>query len=133
MPGDNSPLRAERVQERDHIAGQVQHRVLGDVGRRAGLAVAALVRRYRVVASGGEGGQLVTPRVPALRESVQQEHERAVAGLGDVHGQSAGLQLPVRDRGNALRHGPERNSAPELSYVPLIKLMTNCGDRLKCV
>jgi len=57
---------------------------------------------------------LASSCAPIPWKSVQQEHERAIAGLGDVYGQRAGLQLSVRDRGNALRHRPELNSASEL-------------------
>ena len=63
----------------------------------SGAAVAALIGRDRVIAGVGECGQLMAPGIPALREAVQQQYQRTLAGLGDVHAQAAGLDIAVRN------------------------------------
>ena len=65
---------------------------------RVGAAVAAHVGRDGVVAGRGERRELVPPRVPALGKAVAEQHERPLAGLGDVHRQVADLELAMADR-----------------------------------
>ena len=112
VAGDDRLVLTERVHQRDDVAGQVQDGVLADAGVRparcAGAAVAALIRSHRVIASGGERGELMPPGVPALREAVQQQDERTLPRLGDVHVQAAGLHVTMGNLGHVrgrLGHG----------------------------
>src|SRR5262249_50420332 len=66
------------------IARKVQQAVLIDRLRRVALAVPSLVRRHRMVSRGGQRGELMPPRIPALRKTVTQDHERSFALLRDV-------------------------------------------------
>ena len=88
VTGDHRGICAERVQQTDHIAYQVQKRVLLDGLGAVGLAVAAHVWRDRAKASFPERLKLVPPGIPRLRESMTQEHERTGAAFGDVHANS---------------------------------------------
>ena len=99
VPGDERPLLPERVHQRDHVAGQVQDRVLVGGLRAAGAAVAALVGRDGVKACLGQRGELMPPRVPALGEPVQQHDQRALARLGHVHAQPARVHITVPHSG----------------------------------
>ena len=111
VPHDDRPLGAHRVEHAQRVADVVQERVVLDRVRCTRAGVAALVGRHGVEARCGQGGELVTPRVPALGEAVQQEHGRAVDGacLGDVQvkavdgqaavGDGVGHDATVRDRG----------------------------------
>ena len=69
-------LDAEGVEEADDISDDVDGGVGGGGGRGVGVAVAAEVGCDGAVPEGGEGEQLVPPRVPQLREAVQEEHHR---------------------------------------------------------
>ena len=95
-PGDH----AAPVVSDDMACGEAE-RVLqvGDVGGErgdvvgaafAGEVIAALVGRDHAVAGRREGRNLQAPRVPELREAVQQDHWRAVRGPGlrVVHAQA---------------------------------------------
>jgi hypothetical protein len=95
MPDHHGLLRAERVHQRDDVSGQVQDRIVADRRGRGRLAVTALVRGYRVESGRCQCGELVPPGVPALGEAVQQQHQRPLAGLGDMHPQAAGINEPV--------------------------------------
>jgi ribosomal protein S13 len=92
---------AERVEQGDDVADDVEGGVGRDVGRRGGAAVAAEVRRHAAVAPRGQVRHLVAPRVPELREAVQEHHRgRAVAvgaGLRHVHRDAVRLHRPVPD------------------------------------
>jgi hypothetical protein len=99
VPGHHGLLLAERVHQRDDVAGQVQDRVVADRLGRGALAVAALVRGHRVESGRRQRDELVPPGVPALGEAVQQHHQRPAAGLGDVHPEAAGVDEPVSDAG----------------------------------
>ena len=54
VAGDDRGRLAERVEQPDHVADQMEQRVLVDRLRRVGLAVAAHVGRHRVVAGIGQ-------------------------------------------------------------------------------
>lgn len=74
----------------------MQRRVLLCAGGGVGAAVAAHVGRHGAVVGCGEGQHLVPPRVPQLREAVEeQDRGRAggLAGLGNVE-VDAGVELP---------------------------------------
>ena len=49
------------------------------------LAVTPNVRRDRVEAGRGKGGQLVPPGIPEFREPVQKKDERSFARFRKVH------------------------------------------------
>jgi hypothetical protein len=107
VPGQHRLPFAEYVHQPDDVAGQVQDGVRIRGRRAAGPAVPALIRRDRVESGGGQRGQLVTPRVPRLREAVQQQHERPAARLGDMHPQAADVEVAMSDSGGSagrLRH-----------------------------
>ena len=92
----------------------MQLRVLVDVGGHVGGAVAALVGREHTVASLAERVELVSPRVPALREAVAEHDRRAVFGpaLGDVHADAVGVDVAVTDRVERGRWGSHGVSVP---------------------
>ena len=102
MTGDHGLLLAERGDQADDVADQVQLRVLVDGLGRSRLPVAALVGGDRVVAGLGQRRELVAPRVPGLGEAVAEHDEGTLAGLGDVHLDAVGLDGAVLDVG----HGP---------------------------
>lgn len=70
-----------------------------DLGRRVGVAVPAEVGGEAAESPAGEVLHLVPPRVPELRESVQEQHRRAIAalaaGLRDVDRDAVRLHRPV--------------------------------------
>ena len=76
VPGDHRRSLAERVEQADHVADQVQERVLLDLLRRVGLAVAAHVGRDGVEAGLGQGAELVAPGVPGFGKAVAEDDER---------------------------------------------------------
>jgi len=103
-------LDAERVEQRHDVADDVEGGVGRDVGRRGGAAVAAEVGRHAAVAPRGQVRHLVAPRVPELREAVQ-EHNRGVpfgARLRHVHRDAVRLHRPVPDRRHARRRRPQQ-------------------------
>ena len=79
VAGDHRLLGTERIEQADHVADQVQQRVLVDRLRAVGLAVAAHVGRDGVVAGLRQRGELVAPGIPGLRKAVAQQHQRPVA------------------------------------------------------
>ena len=107
MPDDHGFALAKRVQQPDHVADQVEHRVLVDRLGGVGLSVAAHVGRHDPVAGLGQGNELVPPRVPRLRKAVAEQHERALARLGQVHLDAVRLDALVLD----LDHGPSIQAA----------------------
>ena len=60
-------------------------------------AVAAHVGRDGVVTRGGEGGELMAPRIPGLGEAVAEQDERARALLGHVHADAVRVEGAVSD------------------------------------
>ena len=74
-------------------------------GRLVAAAVAAQVHRDRAEARLGQRGQLMAPGPPELGEAVQQQHQRPVAGLGDVEPGAVGADRPVRPGAADLDHG----------------------------
>ncbi len=97
MADDHRFLLAERVEQADEVAEQVELRILLHRRRAVGLAVAAQVGSDGVVAGRGQGGELKAPGVPRLREAVQQHHQRTFALFGDVRLDAVGLYEPVGD------------------------------------
>src|SRR5207237_10777807 len=79
MSDHDRTLLAKRIEQSDDVADQVEHRIGLEGGRPIGLPVAALVRSDDVETRVRQGGQLMAPRVPRLRKSVQQYDERTLA------------------------------------------------------
>src|SRR5207244_11187371 len=75
----------------DEIADEMKDRVLIDRLGAIALAVAAHVRRDRMKTGRSQRIKLVAPGVPALRKAVAEQHERALAELGDVQADAVGL------------------------------------------
>jgi hypothetical protein len=69
------------VQERNEITHHVEARVAGGLNRRVRVAVAAEVESHGSVAERGQGYDLVPPRVPELRETMQEENHWALTFL----------------------------------------------------
>jgi hypothetical protein len=87
----------ERGQQPDYVANQLHHSISGYVLRGFGLSVTALIRGDDVEAGIGECDELVAPRIPTFREAMEQDHERTLSGLGNVHLDAVGFDLAVRD------------------------------------
>lgn len=87
----------EVIEEGDEVSDDVEDGVGGGVVGDGGVAVAAEVGGEGAEAAGGEGGHLVAPRQPELREAMDEEHRRAVGGalLGDVEGDAVHVSVPV--------------------------------------
>ena len=92
---DHRVIFPQRVEQPHHIASQMKQRVLVDRLRGVGLAVAAHVRRHRMVAGFGQGTKLMAPGVPGFRKPVTQQNQRSTAHLGDVHPNAVGLDHPM--------------------------------------
>lgn len=72
-PAMTDGLHAERSDETDHVAHEVEQRVLLDRVAAVGLAVAAHARRHDVEARVGERCEPLAPRVPGFRQAVAEE------------------------------------------------------------
>lgn len=88
-----------------------------DLGRRVGVAVPAEVGGEAAESPAGEVLHLVPPRVPELRESVQEQHRRRAsaalaAGLRDVDRDAVRLHRPVPDDRRRRRHRALHPSLP---------------------
>ncbi len=97
---DDGLLLAERAHESDVVGDVAQHPVVLDGRRRRRTAVAAHVDGHGPVAGGGERRQLVAPRVPRLREPVDEQHQRPLALLHDVQADAVGRHDPMFHRGD---------------------------------
>jgi hypothetical protein len=99
---------AERADQVDHVAHQMQDGVL--VGGRGfvGAAVAAHVRGDHAPALRGQRLDLRAPADRQLRESVQQEDERAGARLKHGLGQTVGGDPTARHPQAAFFCPPKR-------------------------
>ena len=69
---------AEGVEDAEHVGDEVVKGGLLVLRRLVGQAVPAAVRRDGEVPRGGHGPHLVAPRVPDLREAVQEHHRAQV-------------------------------------------------------
>jgi hypothetical protein len=69
---------AERIEEADDVANQVEDGVCLDCVWAVGLTIASLIGRHGVEAGSGERRQLVSPGIPGFREAVKQHHQWAV-------------------------------------------------------
>ena len=98
---DGGLRRAERVEHANHVADQVKQRVLIDLGGLACLAIAAHVGRDSAIACLGERLQLKAPRIPGLRKTVAEEHERPASRLSEMDGNPVCLDCAMGDLGHA--------------------------------
>src|SRR5208337_5119949 len=105
MADDRGPLLPERVDDADHVADEVQERIFLDLFRPIRLAIAAHVRRDRMVAGFRERLQLPSPGIPGFGKAVAEDDERAFARLGEMDADSIRLDRPMCDLGH-LRFSP---------------------------
>ena len=84
MPDDDGGRRTQRIENTDHVADEMQDRVLVDRLRRVTLAVAAHIGGDNTEAGGSKRVNLVPPREPGFGKTVHQQHQRPLAPLGDV-------------------------------------------------
>ncbi len=97
MAGDDRLPGAERVDEADHVADQVQQRVLVDRFGAVGPAIAAHIRRHDMEAGRGQGRELMPPGVPVLGKAVAQHDQRSLALFRQVHLDAVGLDGAMPD------------------------------------
>ena len=98
MPDDDGGRRTQGIENADHVADEMQDRVLVDRLRRIALAVAAHIGGDDAEAGGSERIDLMPPREPGFRKTVHQQHQRPLALLGDVEVDAIAFD-------NALRFG----------------------------
>ena len=93
-PGDDAaPVVADQVGARltgdgdqiDQVGHEVFEPVRRDPAGRLGVGVAPKIRGEHTEAGRCECGDLASPRVPEVREAMQQYHQRALARLDEVH------------------------------------------------
>ena len=99
---DDGLLNLKRAEQRRQIAGQRFDVVGLDRLRRAAAAETAQVGRDRAPPRLRDRLHLMAPRIPKLREAVEQQHGLALAALGYVQFDLAELNLLVRDCGHAV-------------------------------
>jgi len=85
MTHQKNLLDSQSVEKPDEVGDDVEDGVWGSVGRSVGVAVAAEVRGDGPVARSGEGQKLVAPRVPELREAVEEQYHWAWPNGCHVH------------------------------------------------
>src|ERR1700694_3773562 len=95
MPDNESLFLAERTDETDHVADNVEYGVRRDVPRRVGASIPAHVGRDRVISGGGERRQLIAPGVPPLRETVAQQNKGSRPLLGEVNVDAIGPYIAL--------------------------------------
>jgi hypothetical protein len=88
----------ELVDQGDRVADEVEQRVSPDVRRLLAAGVAALVRGDDPVPGCRKRPELVSPGVPALGPTVQQEDQRPVSLLGDVRSDPVYFDEAVYER-----------------------------------
>ena len=111
-PTTHGLRRAQGADERDDVAHQVEHRVVGDVVGRRGRAEATLVGRDHVEPGICQRLHLVAPRICRLRKPVEEHHQRPPgtgADLDDPHRDAVQLQDPPLHRRRL--DGPARRRA----------------------
>ena len=109
MADDDRSLLTQRIQQPDHVAGQVEHCVLIDRLRCVGLPVATHIGRHRVVAGLRQCAKLMAPGVPRLRKAVAQQDQGSTADLGNVHPDAVGLDRAMRHFAHHRRHPSSRS------------------------
>jgi hypothetical protein len=97
MARDDRLRDIECIQQADHVAYEVQQRVLIDRFRCLAIAIAAHVRRDRTKSCVGERRQLVAPGIPGLRKAMAKDDWWPIALLRDMQVDAVGLDCPMRD------------------------------------
>ena len=116
MADDHGGRLAKRLDHADAVAGQVDDAVGLDLLGRFGRPIAPDVDGGRPVTGGGEGHELVPPRVPRLGEAVDEQDEGPLAHLGHVDAHAVGIDI-VAAKAVDLHHGghpPRSRGAPDL-------------------
>jgi hypothetical protein len=101
---DHRLLLAQHLHQPHDVPGELEDVVSLDRLRAVGAAIAALVGGDGVEPGRGQGRQLMPPGVPELGETVAEDDERALALLGEVHGDAVGSDGSMLDLG----HGHSR-------------------------
>ena len=96
MADDDGGRRAQGIENADHVADEMQDRVLVDRLRRIALAVAAHIGRDNAKTGGSKRVDLMPPREPGFRKAVHQQHQRPLALLGDVEADPVALDDALR-------------------------------------
>ena len=96
MPDDDGGRRAQGIENADHVADEMQDRVLVDRLRRVALAVAAHVGGDDTEAGGSKRVDLMPPGEPGFRKAMHQQHQRPLALLGDVEVDAVAFDDPLR-------------------------------------
>src|SRR5205807_2054481 len=95
VPDHGGLARAEMSYQTSHVVNQSAHAVVLDALRLVAQVVAAHVRRDDAEAL-AEGRQLMTPRIPAFGEAVEQDDEPfAAPAFGVVQTHIADLRVAV--------------------------------------
>ena len=97
MADDDRLRLADRADEADHVADQMQQRVLVNVRGRLALTVAAHVRGDSAIACFRERPELAAPGVPGLGKAVTKHYQRPGAAFCDVNLDVVGFDHSVRD------------------------------------
>src|SRR4029077_6946096 len=74
-----------------------QQRVFLNFRWRVGLSITAHIGRDRPEARVRQRPKLISPRIPGLRKSVTEQHERALALLSDMHADAVRFDRTLRD------------------------------------
>jgi hypothetical protein len=128
VPDDHGLRLAELLHQIDHVAHQVQQRVLLDLGGRVRAAIAAHVGRHGTVAGRRNGRELMAPRVPGLRPAVTEQHERSTALRCDPHADAIDLQCLER------RFGHRNSGLPGwIGEAPLAASMVETPNRAQAI
>ena len=147
-PGDQP---APAVPDDDRVAGAKRPDDAGDVGgqgarvvaarRLVAGAVAAQVHGGGPVAGRRDGGQLVAPGPPELREAVQEEHQRSVADHRHVEAGTVGGDHAVLPRAgdpgdggvrswSGSRHSPTAGCLRNAAVSLLVRIVRSGGPTL---
>ncbi|CAM2152745.1 hypothetical protein PT2222_290061 [Paraburkholderia tropica] len=92
---DRRLANAQRVDEPDEIAGQMEDVVGGGVERRLGVAVSALIGGDDAITRRRQRLDLMPPRVPGLGPAVAEQHERTFAVLDVMHADAVGIRVTM--------------------------------------
>ena len=95
VTGDHSLLSTQRIEQTDHVANQMQKRVLVDRLGTIGPAVTAHVGCDDVESSRGERRQLMAPGIPGFWKTVAKHDQGARHLLGQVHAYAVRLAYAV--------------------------------------
>src|ERR1700758_2799275 len=91
VANDRCPLDSQRIKKANHIARQMEDRILIDSLRPICLAVTAHVGRDSSITLAGKRLQLMTPGVPRFGKSVAKQHGKSRSSLRKVHPDAVGL------------------------------------------